>query len=201
MLRSDEVTIALEGANSSIESKGELLGLTKYKLMLKQNLGQARFSASAKNQIVDEILKAVFQGLPEVFIRAEGRGEIPNITFGLESNLGPELAKGFQAQVARKIEEAKVRIQAEIDKAVGQERARIDGEINKFKAQLEGEVKKIQAQLDEKKKEGETKAAQVQKDAENKVNEQKKAAETEAKKKLEKEATKAIDDLKKKFGL
>lgn len=201
ILDSPDVQIGLKEASASILSSGELVGLKDYEIKFGQTLKQAQFLASSKNEIVDDVLKNVFAGLPAVTIEAKAKGTFPNMSFDVYSNMGDELVRGFEKQVARKIEEAKAKLNAFIQDMVGKEKQKLEAEVQKLRNQFDSEVKKVEAQLDQKKKEGEGKVKAAQQDAEKQADQAKKAAENEAKKKLETEGKKAIDDLKKKFGL
>lgn len=212
ILNSPDVQLKLNQAVGAFTSTGVVTGLKEYSIKLSNVLRKSDFVVTAKNEIVDDVLKNVFKALPDITIDAGGRGEFPELTVDFESNIGPELARGLERQVSLKIEEAKAKLNAYISEQVGKEKAKIEGEIAKFRAQVDGEVKKLQAQLDSQKKAGEAKVEAAKKDTENRVNAEKKAAEDRAnaekkaaedraKKQAEDEAKKAADALKKRFGL
>lgn len=201
VIQSPDVNIAFNKAVGSLKSAGSLIGLDQFAFTLNNKMQKVDYQISAKNEIVDSILKEVFSGVPSITIDASGKGELPDdLAIDLESNLGPELQKGFEKQILKKIEEAKAKLQLAIDEAIGKEKAKIEGEYNKLKSQVEGEVKKLTEQINAQKKQAETKTEQAKKDAEAQANKAKKEAESQAKKALEKEGKKAVDDLKKKFG-
>ncbi len=149
-----------------------------------------KFNVTAKNEVIDQILKNVFLGLPNVNVRGSITGDLPSIGVDIESNLGPELQKGFEKQIAVKIAEARAQIEQVVQKEVGKLKAQIDSEVAKLKNQVDGEIKKLQAQADAQKKQAEAKVNQAKKDGEN-----------SAKQKVEDEIKKAAEELKKKFGL
>ena len=154
---------------------------------------------SSTNAQIDPILKEIFAGLPDVSINANGEGVLPRIDFDLQSNIGSELQKGFEKQLAKKIEEAKAKLQAYIDEQVGKEKAKVEAELNKLKAQADGEVKKVQTQLETQKKQAEDKITAAKKSGEAQA---KKQVQDEIKKKLSgKDGQKTLNDLKKKLGL
>lgn len=190
LVDSEDVKIAFTKADAQLISQGQLVGLRNYKIVFQQALKKVDYQISAKNDVVDGIVKNVFQSLPVLTIDASGDGRLPGLDLAINSNLGPELQKGFEREVKKKIDEAKVKIQKMIDDQIGSQKAKLEGEVNKVKSQVDGEVKKVQAQLDSKKKEADSKMNSAKKDGENK-----------AKKQLEGEGQKALDDLKKKFGL
>lgn len=190
LVQTPEVKIAFNKAKGAMELQGRLIGLKDLTLNLNNRFSQVEYAVSSNNDIADQILKAVFAGIPTVTLDVAGQGTIPKVSLSMNSNLGPEIQKGFERQIQAKIEEAKKKVQELVQQEIGKQKARIDAEINKLRGQFDGEVKKAQAQLDTQKKTAESRIDQAKKDA-----------ETQAKKGLEKEGQKALDDLKKKFGL
>ena len=190
LVDSDDVHIQFKKAIAHFRSQGELTGFKDLKFSLENNLKKVDYEIQAKNSTVDEILKGVFQALPVISMNAEGHGFLPALDLSINSNIGPELQKGFEREVKKKIEEAKLKIQNYVNEQVGAQKAKLEGEVNKIKAQVDGEVKKLQAQLDAQKKQAEAKLETAKKDEENK-----------AKGQIQKEGQKAVDDLKKRFGL
>lgn len=199
LISSSDVNIAFNKASGGFALTGVLEGLRDFKFNLDNAFKNIDYSIEAKNKTVDEVVKAIFAGIPVVTIDARGSGTLPNnLSFGVNSNLGPEIVKGFQAQLQKKIDEAKAKIQAYVNEQVGKEKARIEGEIAKVKGQVEGEVKKVQAQLDGEKAKANAKIDEAKKQA---SNDAKKKAEDQIKKALGKDGDKKLEDLKKKFKL
>lgn len=190
LVRSDDVDIVFDKADGSFTTRGELVGFRDLSFSLQNSLAKVDYQVKAQNQVVDEILKGVFLNLPVITLDVTGQGRLPALDLAINSNLGPELQRGFEREVKKKIEEARAKIEAYIQEQVGKEKAKLEAEYNRLKSQVEGEVKKLQAQLESQKKEAETKVAQAQKDGENK-----------AKQQLQKEGENAVDELKKRFGL
>lgn len=189
LVQTPDVNIAFRKATGAMGIEGKVVGLKKISLALDNKFSNIDYAVSSKNEIADQILKAVFAGIPLVTLNVDGQGEFPNIPLSVNSNLGPELQKGFEKQIQAKIDEARKRIQALVDEEIGKQKAQIEAQLNQLKAQLEKEVKKAQAQLEEQKKQAESKVEQAKKDAEN-----------QGRKSLEKEGQKALDELKKKLG-
>lgn len=189
VVESPDVKLAFANADATLTAKGSLVGLREIKLALSNTLNQTKFNVQAQNPTVAEILQAIFDGIPKVTLNADLSGRLPDFALDINSNVGPEISKGFEKQVQKKIEEARAKIQAYVNEQVGKEKAKLEAEVAKFKSQLEGEIKKAQAQLDAQK-------AQAQA----KIDASKKQAEDQAKQAVQKEGQKAVDELKKKFG-
>lgn len=185
-----DVQIAFNKAYGSVKMDGSLTGLKLFTMNLENRFSKLDYKIAAKNEIADSILKAVFAGIPVVTLDAKAQGELPTPALEVNSNLGPELQKGFERQLQAKIDEARKKIQAYVNEQIGVQKARIDSEIAKAKDQANKEVQKVQAQVDGEKKQAEAKMDQSKKDLEN-----------QGKKQLEQQGKKALDDLKSKFGL
>lgn len=189
LVQSPDVQIAFNKASGAMDLNGQIVGLKQIRLGLDNKFTNIDYAVSSKNEIADQILKAVFAGIPTVTLTVDGEGEFPNIPLSVNSNLGPELQKGFEKQIQAKIDEARKKIQALVDAEIGKQKAQVEAQLNQLKGQIDKEIKKAQAQIDDQKKQAEAKIEQAKKDAEN-----------QGKKALEKEGQKAVDELKKKFG-
>lgn len=190
LVQSPEAQIAFNTATGSLAVNGTIVGLKNITVAMDNKFTKIDYLVSAKNEIADQILKTVFAGIPVVTLTVDGQGVIPNIPLSINSNLGPELQKGFEKQIQAKIDEARKKIQAMVDEEIGKQKNQIEAQLKQLQGQFDKEVKRAQAQLDDQKKQAETRMEQAKKDAEN-----------QAKKQLEKEGQKKIDELKKKFGL
>lgn len=189
VVQSPDVDLSFEKAAANLTANGSLVGLKDVKFKLANNLNQVKFNVSSKNEILAQMLKGIFDEIPTVTLNADVSGTLPQFKADISSNLGPEIQKGFEKQVQKKIDEARAKIQTFVNDSIGKEKAKLEAEIAKFKAQFDGQLKKVQDQLNAQKAQ-----------AESKVNESKKDAENKAKGAVEKEAKKAVDDLKKKLG-
>lgn len=189
LVQSPDVQIAFNKATGSMDVNGKVIGLKNISVAMDNKFTKIDYLVSSKNDIADQILKAVFAGIPTVTLTVDGQGVFPDIPLSVNSNLGPELQKGFEKQIQAKIDEARKKIQAMVDEEIGKQKAQVEAQLNQLKGQFDKEVKKAQAQLDDQKKQAESKVDQAKKDAEN-----------QGKKALEKEGQKALDDLKKKLG-
>lgn len=189
LVKSPDVQIAFNKAAGSMDLDGKIIGLKNISVVLKNTFNKIDYTISAKNEIADQILKAVFAGIPTVTLTVDGQGEFPDIPLSINSNLGPELQKGFEKQIQTKIDEAQKNVKAIVDEEIGKQKAQIEAQLNQLRRQYDMEIQKAQAQLINQKKQAESKVEQAKKDA-----------ETQAKKQLEKEGQNAVDELKKKFG-
>lgn len=197
LVNSPDVQIAFKKAVGGLTSKGQLIGLRDFTFDLNNQFRNVEYNVGAKDGNVQSILQGVFAGLPNVSLDVDGKGVLPAIDLNINSNLGPELQKGFEKQIQKKIDEARAKLQAFIDETVGKEKAKLEGDFNKVKAQIDGEVKKVQNQIEAEKAKATGKTDQAKKDAENQA---KKGVEDQVKKALGGDGEKKLDDLKKQFG-
>ncbi len=189
LISSPDVKISFAKASGTMGIEGKLLGLKNVVIAMDNSFNKIDYLISAKNEVADQILKSVFAGIPSVTLTVKGQGDLPAVPLAINSNLGPELAKGFQKQLQAKVNEARQKIEAYVNEQVGQQKAQIEKQLNQLRTQFDQEVKKAQAQLDAEKKKIESRTDQAKKDLEN-----------QGKKKLEQEGKKAVDDIKKKLG-
>jgi len=190
VVASDEAKIAFKKASGSIKTHGDLIGLRKITMNFDNSISKIDYEISAKNDILNQILKDTFAGIPVVTIDAKASGDLPNFNLDIESNIGGELEKGFNKQINKKVEEAKVKFNAMIEQAIGKQKSEVEAQINKSKAQLDGEVKKINDQISKEKAKAEKQSDSAKKDS-----------EKSAQKQVEQEGQKALDEMKKKLGL
>lgn len=200
VVNSPDVKLAFTNAQGSIQSKGVLTGLRDLKFSLQNQIKSVTFDVQAQNAVVQEILKAVFAGIPTVTVDADIEGHLPEMAVEIQSNLGPEIKKGFEQQIQKKIDEAKAKIQAYVNEMVGKEKAKVEAEVNKLKGQAEAEVKKVQDQLNAQKNQAQAKLDETKKRSEDQAKAAMKKEEDKAKASVQKEAEKAAEDLKKKLG-
>ncbi|MBX3021606.1 MAG: TIGR03545 family protein [Bdellovibrionales bacterium] len=150
---------------------------------IKNNFGDIKYDLGAKNKMVQEIIDAILKGIPNVTLNAKVTGSLSNFNIGINSNLGDELAKGFQKQLQAKIDEAKAQLNKLVNERIGSEKA-------KLKEQMDKTLGPITKGLDEKKAE----ADKAVNDAKNQVEGQKNQGQG---KQLEQEGKKLL----KKFGI
>ena len=198
LVQSPDVQLAFKTATGSLKSNGELVGLKDFKFELNNQFKNVDYQIASKTPAAEEILKAIFASLPAITLDVDGQGVLPGVSMNINSNLGPELSKGFERQLQAKLAEARAKLQAFVDQEVGKNKAQLEAQFNKVKSQVEGEIKKVQDQLNAEKAKGEGKVNQAKKDAENQA---RKGVENEVKKALGNDGEKKLDDLKKRFGL
>ncbi|MBC7370424.1 MAG: TIGR03545 family protein [Bdellovibrionaceae bacterium] len=189
LVSSPDVQIALANATGKLNIDGTLQALRNFKMNLTNQFTTAKFTVSAKDNNISDILKGAFGALPVINLKGSAQGFLPAISFDVSSNIGTELESALRKQVEAKIALARKQIEDYVNKEIGKNREAIEKQVAQLRGQFETEVKKTQAQLDAQKKQVEGKADQAKKDGEN-----------QAKKQVEQQGQKAVDDLKKKFG-
>jgi uncharacterized protein (TIGR03545 family) len=196
LVQSPDIKIAFQRAQGSMSSKGDLVGLRDFKFSMSNQFQNVDYMISAPNKDAEAMIKAVFAGIPKVTLDANGSGRLPGLSLSINSNLGAELAQGFEKQINLKLAEAKAKLQAYVDEQVGKERSRLEAEFNKAKSQAESEIKKIQDQINTEKAKAQAKIDQSKKDSENQA---RKSVEDQLRKAIP-DADKKVEDLKKRFG-
>lgn len=157
---------------------------------------QLEYIVSASNKEVDGVLKSVMSGIPLWTIDASGSGIFPNLPIEIKSNLGREIARGFEKVLQQKIEEAKMKVKKIVDEVINKEKAKFESEINKNKAFIEAEVSKIKETLAKQKSDIDHKVDEAKKEEGKKAQKQ---LESEIKKRLNPDDQKKLEDLRKKI--
>lgn len=189
LLNSADGTIQIPKATSTLNIDGKTVGFKTYDLSLLNTFKNVNFETTAKEKIVDDILKQTFSTINDFDLKAKASGELANLDMAISSSLGEKLQAAFSSLLQKKIDEVNAEIKTKIDGEVGKIKKDIDDQVNGLKTKFNGEINKAQSQLDAQKKLADDRIAQAKKDLEN-----------QAKNKLQQEGQKAVDDLKKKFG-
>jgi uncharacterized protein (TIGR03545 family) len=199
LVNSPEVNIGFQKATGHLQTQGELKGLRDFSFTLSNEFQKVDYAIQAKNSTVQDILKNIFAGIPTVTLNAQGSGTLPLLSqLNVNSNLGPELQKGFEKQLQKKIDEAKAQLKEFMDKNIGSEKAKLDSQVQAQRSQIEGQIKKVTDEINTQKSQGQAKMDQTKKDSVNKAT---KGLEDQLKKAIGPGGDKKIDDLKKRFGL
>ncbi len=174
---SSDVRLALAEATGSTTMNAELAD-EKLRIDIKNSFNNLKYDLQAKNKMVHEIIDNILKGIPNVTLNAHVTGSFSSFDIRINSNLGDELAKGFQKQIQAKIEEAKAQLRKFVDQRIGSER-------DKLKAEMDKTIGGLTKDLDEKKAE----ADNAVKSAKNSIEGSKSKSQT---KKLEQEGKKLL---------
>ncbi len=188
LVKSPDISLTLAQSNGRLNIAAQLVALKNYNLELKSTLTQFAFDIEAKQKIVKEIFGNALKTVPEIYITADAKGTLPKFPLQIDSNLGRELGKAFEAELRAQLEKAKQALQAKVNAEISKNKEALEKQINDLKAQVQGEIAKLQKQADDQKKSAENKISAAQKDGEKK-----------GQKQLEKEGEKALKNLKKKL--
>jgi uncharacterized protein (TIGR03545 family) len=187
---SEDTRIAFKKAVGMLKSHGQIHGLKKLEMGLESQISKIDYDISGQNQALVDILKGVFQGIPMVSIDAGANGDLPDFALDINSNIGPELQKGFEKQISKKIEVERAKFNAAVDQAIGQEKAKVESDLAKIQNQIHGETKKLIEQI-----------AKEKVKAEKQANQAKNEGSKQGEKQLNDEARKAAEELKRRLGL
>lgn len=163
---------------------------------LSNSYGQLEQIVMASNKEMNDILQSVMAAIPNWTIEASGSGTIKDLPIEIKSNLGTEIARGFEKILNEKIAEAKAKVKKIVDEAVSKEKAKLESEINKAKNQFNSELNNLKEVLAKQKNELQFKVDEAKKEETKKAQKQ---IESEIQKRLGPDATKKLDELKKKI--
>ncbi len=128
-------------------------------------LNSPNYVVEAKNKVIQEVISNVVKGIPTVSLEARAHGPWSDINWSLKSNLGEDLATGLKAEVGKKIDEAKAKLEGLINEKILAKKTELLNQVNQTKAKYEGELKKLIAKGDEQKKKIETELKEAQQKA------------------------------------
>lgn len=166
------------GSGFEAELKGDAI-----KLALNSTFNKTEYDIHAKQKQLEDLLKKVFAGLPQITLQGGVTGTWADPHIDLDTNAGRELQAGFERELNAKIAEARAQLKAMIDQRIGGEKAKLTEQFNKIQAQIKGALGQKQAEA-EKAKGG--------------IEQAKKDASKQQGKKLEDEGKKLFEGFKKK---
>lgn len=144
---SPEVSLSIDQAKASSALKATLVN-QELKVEIQNSFGDLKYGFEAKNKIVKDILGDVLNGIPKITVNAGVTGSFKDFDIHINSNLGDELAKGFQRVLQAKIAEAQAKLKKSIDDQIGVQRARLKAEIDKATGDLNKILDGKQAEVD-----------------------------------------------------
>ena len=189
LMKNNDGAISMPQASINIAARAATEGFKNYNIGLVNTFNGVQFDLSAKEKVVEEILKNAFAQVNTFDLKAEAKGSLSSLDVDVSSSLGDKLQDALSASVKQKIEELNKEIKLKIDNEIGKVKGEIEKQIATLTKGYVGNVNEAQAKLDAQKNVADEKIAQAKKDLENK-----------AKNQLQDKAKKAADDLKKKFG-
>lgn len=144
---SSDVRLALAQAKGSSVLNAVLVdqALT---VEIKNNFNNLKYDLEAKNKVVKEIIDNILKDIPTISLNANVKGSFSDFDVHINSNLGDELAKGFQKQLQAKIEEAKAQLRKLVDERIGAEKNRLKAEMDKTIGGLTKDLDAKKAEVD-----------------------------------------------------
>ncbi len=114
----------------------------------KTQFNDVKYGLEAKNKHVKDIIQNVLAGIPMITLNSQIRGSFEDFSLHIQSNLGEELAKGFQAQLQAKIAEAQALLKKSIDDKIGAEKNKLKAEMDKVVGGLTKDLNGKKAEVD-----------------------------------------------------
>lgn len=188
LVKNNDGSISMPSSSLSLAANASTVGFKSYDIGLTNIFNNVQFDLTAKEKIVEEILKNAFSQLQSFDLKAKAKGELSSLDVDVTSSLGGKLEDALSASVKQKIDELNNEIKAKIDNEIGKVKADIEKQINTLTKGYVGSTNETQNKLDAQKNIADEKIAQAKKDLENK-----------AKGQLEEKGKKALEGLKKKL--
>ncbi|NJM09722.1 MAG: TIGR03545 family protein [Bdellovibrionaceae bacterium] len=126
------------GISDSMGSTQLVAGLVNQEITvdIKNQFNDIKYQLEAKNKHVQSIIDGILKDIPMIDLNASVRGSFNDFSLHINSNLGEELAKGFQKQLQAKLAEAQAQLRGIIDQRIGKERDKLKAEMDKTIGQL-----------------------------------------------------------------
>jgi uncharacterized protein (TIGR03545 family) len=189
LMNNKDGSISIPGASMNIVARAATEGFKTYNVGLINTFNDVKFDLSAKEKVVEEILKNAFAQLTSFDLKADAKGELSSLDVDVSSSLGEKLQDALSSSLKQKIDDLNKEIKIKIYNEIGKVKEDIEKQISTLTKGYVGNATDTQAKLDAQKNVANDKIAQAKKDIENK-----------AKNDLEDKAKKAADELKKKLG-
>jgi uncharacterized protein (TIGR03545 family) len=178
-VNSSDVTFGIAAAPATLQAHAALVG-SKVTAKIREEITNPVFATDAKQALLKEALVAATSKIKDLRMEVTLGGELTSPKIGMESNLGTELADGFQKHLKAKVDEAKAKLKAFVDGRIKGEREKLTAEFTKlqstYTSMLQGketEFKNLQADLEKAYKDKSSAGSkQMQEDLKSKAKEQ-----------------------------
>ncbi|MGE3682009.1 MAG: TIGR03545 family protein [Bdellovibrionales bacterium] len=144
---SPDVKLAIGSAKGSTFLNAVLVEQS-LSMEMKNVFNDVKYDLVAKNKHVQEILGAILKDVNRVTLNAGVKGSFSDFSVHINSNLGEELAKGFQKQLQAKIAEAQTQLKAFVDERIGKEREKLKAEMDRVIGSLTKDLDTKKAEVD-----------------------------------------------------
>jgi uncharacterized protein (TIGR03545 family) len=198
LLDSKDAKIEVGEMTGRFTVAAEVVGFKQISLTAENFFKPDAFNVSSPHSLLQQILQPALAQLPDVSIKAKVRGQLLKPRVSLDSNLGRELSRALEKQLALQLQEAKRKVEEYVRAQVTSEKQKIETQLNTLKARFQNEVQKVKSQLDTEKTKAESQLSSIKKESENQAQ---RKIEEEAKKLLGKDGDKKLEELKKKLKI
>lgn len=182
LLDSPDAAVLLAKASVGSGIDAELKG-DSIRFNLSSVLNKTEFDIHAKQKQLEDLLKKVFAGLPQITLTGGVTGTWADPKVDLDSNVGRELEAGFSRELNAKIADTRAQLKTMIDQRIGGQKEKLTEQFSKIQSQVKGVLGQKQAEVDK---------------AKSGLDSAKNQASKQQNKKLEDEGKKLLDGFKKK---
>ena len=151
--KTDDVTFMIGATPAVLRAHADFKG-GEINALIDESIQNPPFKTDAKAPLLKEALASITSRIKALRMAISLTGSFTNPKFGIDSNLGTELAAGFQAHLKAKIEAARAKLKSFVDDRIKGERDKLTGDLTKLQSQFtdafkgkEGEFKNLQADL------------------------------------------------------
>jgi uncharacterized protein (TIGR03545 family) len=144
--KSDDVTFTIKKSTATSQLDF-IFQNAQINMNMKNEFKDIEYETLARAKLLNEVLAGVAQDAKYVTLDANATGAMGKLSFRVRSNIGDEINKSLKRQVQKKIEDAKVKIKADVDRQIAGKKAEIEQKIAGMTAKFEGELAKNQEKV------------------------------------------------------
>ena len=149
----EDVQFAMLPSQASLRATAKFAG-NELRARIEETIKDPQFKTGAKSPIVAEALESAAKRIKQLDMKIDLVGSFTHQKIGLDSNLGSELATGFQTHLKGKLDQARTKLKSFVDGRVGGEKLRLTGEYSKAQSSIgdllkvkDGDFKNLQTEL------------------------------------------------------
>lgn len=152
--KGEDITFGINKSAAALKAQASYQG-GDVRATIDEVIDQPSFVTDAKAPLLKEALSSAIGRIKKLTMTVTLAGTFSSPKFGLDSNLGTELAAGLEQHLKAKLDEAKAKLKSFVDGRINGERAKLTAEVTKaqsaFQNLLKGkdsEFKNLQAELE-----------------------------------------------------
>jgi len=135
-----DVEFAMLPSQANLKATAQFTG-SELRARIEETVKDPQFKTGAKSVLVAEALQSAAKRIKQLDMKIDLVGSFTHQKIGLDSNLGSELASGFQTHLKGKVDQARTKLKSFVDGRVAGEKSRLTGEYSKAQSSINDVLK------------------------------------------------------------